>query len=197
MVDQEKLVELGTRTNTGWAKKCLWDGIVQVEALVLFQVLDYDTGLELLDGGDDLLGRILLASFLLKPMVEYNHSVCDESGCFENDMPLSLSLSWGLQRRKRSVAKKPGFSLNANASVRVVIEIVPFQVHVVEGEDFLTTEFIAFIVQHPLLMQMVLFCCRQKAVSRSANAQVALNAQVGLYAELSINADAADSLSPD
>ena len=26
----EKLVELGTRTNTGWAKKCLWDGIVQV-----------------------------------------------------------------------------------------------------------------------------------------------------------------------
>ena len=57
---------------------------------MLFQVLDYDTGLELLDGGDDLLGAgSFWLPFCSSLAVEYNHSVCDES-CFENDMP------WGL-----------------------------------------------------------------------------------------------------
>ena len=39
---------LGKKMSMGWHRSG--------EALVLFQVLDYDTGLELLDGGDDLLG---------------------------------------------------------------------------------------------------------------------------------------------
>ena len=80
--------------------------------------------------------------------------------------------------------------MNANASVRVVIEIVPFQVHVVEGEDFLTTEFIAYSTTSALDADGAVLLQTKSHVSRSVNAQVALNAQVGLYAELSINADA-------
>ena len=167
---------LGKKMSMGWHRSG--------EALVLFQVLDYDTGLELLDGGDDLLGAgSFWLPFCSSLAVEYNHSVCDESGCFENDMP------WGLQRRKLC-REEAWIRLNANASVRVVIEIVPFQVHVVEGEDFLTTEFIAYSTTSALDADGAVLLQTKSHVSRSVNAQVALNAQVGLYAELSINADA-------
>ena len=74
---------LGKKMSMGWHRSG--------EALVLFQALDYDTGLELLDGYD-LLGADPFGSSLA---VEYNH-FCDESGCFENDMP------WGLQLKALS-----------------------------------------------------------------------------------------------
>lgn len=185
-IGNENKYWLGKKLSMGWHRSG--------EALVLFQVLDYDTGLELVDGGDDLLGAgSFWLPFCSSLAVEYNHSVCDERGCVENDMP------WVLQRRK--LCREEAWirlSANASAAIRVIIEIVPFQVHVVEGEDRLSTTL--FVNQRnggrlnsttsPLDAGGALLLQTTSHVSPSINAQLALNGQLAIYAELSINAEA-------
>jgi len=123
------------------------------EAQVVLQVLDYDTGVEVVDGGDDVLGNVRFRlPFCSSLETDYADLVCDDKGC---KVPGS---SWAAKGSKLcreegwlplgngyytgSAAEQDCCEITQRPCIYVIIQVVPFQAYIEEAtEPFVTTLF--------------------------------------------------------
>ena len=156
---------IGNREDVQWGEKLSMGWHRAGEARMRFEVLDHDSGFELLDGSDDSLGTASMwLPFCSTLTAGFDDLDCDEEVCVAYDS------SWAMPHRQlcreegwlllndgyyTTVAAQACCETNA-ACLHVIVEIVPFQLYVDDvytsnpnpEESFDTSLFVDPAIEH-------------------------------------------------